>query len=88
MKDFLASLEKLRKDAADAALIRDLATDSVKRETYDRLHQHYSRLASSGHLGDSQLNDRQLHPPWTPSSRSLEVERRFRLLASRRYRRR
>ena len=44
--------------------------------------------ACSGHPGDFQLNDRELHPPWTHSSRSLEVERRFRLLASRRYRHR
>ena len=34
MKDYQASLEKLRKDAAEAALIRDLATDKTKREMY------------------------------------------------------
>ena len=45
MKDLHTSLEKLRKDAAEAALIRDLATDKVKREMYDRLHVHFSRLA-------------------------------------------
>jgi hypothetical protein len=33
MKDYLASVEKLRLDAADAALIRDLATDKTKRAT-------------------------------------------------------
>ena len=27
------------------ALIRDLATDTTKREIYDRLHQHLNRLA-------------------------------------------
>jgi len=32
MKDYQASIEKLRKDAAEAALIRDLATDKTKRE--------------------------------------------------------
>ena len=32
MKDYLASIEKLRKDAAECALIRDLATDNTKRE--------------------------------------------------------
>jgi hypothetical protein len=31
MKDYQASLEKLRRDAAEAALIRDLASDPVKR---------------------------------------------------------
>ena len=46
MKDYLASIEKLRKDAAEAALIRDLATDQTKRETFDRLHQHLSLLAN------------------------------------------
>ena len=45
MKDYLASLERLRKDAAEAALIRDLATDNIKRETYARLHEHFCRLA-------------------------------------------
>jgi len=45
MQDYRASLEKLRKDAAEAALIRDLATDKAKREMFDRLHQHLNRLA-------------------------------------------
>lgn len=45
MKDYRASLEKLRKDAAECALIRDLATDPAKREMYDRLHKHLNRLA-------------------------------------------
>lgn len=42
MKDYQASLEKLRRDAA---LLRDLATDKTKREMFDRLHQHLNRLA-------------------------------------------
>ena len=45
MKDYLASLEKLRRDAAEAALIRDLATNKTKREMFDRLHKHLNRLA-------------------------------------------
>lgn len=45
MKDFQASIEKLRKDAAEAALIRDLATDPIKREMFARLNEHLSRLA-------------------------------------------
>jgi hypothetical protein len=45
VKDYQATVEKLRKDAAEAALIRDLATDVSKREMYSRLHQHFSRLA-------------------------------------------
>jgi hypothetical protein len=45
MKDYQASIEKLRKDAAEAALIRDLAADTTKREMFERLHQHLNRLA-------------------------------------------
>jgi hypothetical protein len=45
VKDYEASLEKLRSDAAEAALIRDLATDMAKREMFDRLAQHLDRLA-------------------------------------------
>ena len=46
MKDYQASIEKLRSDAAEAALIRDLATDPDQREMFDRLSQHLNRLAN------------------------------------------
>ena len=45
MKDYRAAIEKLRKEAAEAALIRDLAMDTIKRETFNRLHEHLNRLA-------------------------------------------
>ena len=45
MKDYRASIEKLRKDAAEAALIRDMAADPTKREMFGRLHEHFNRLA-------------------------------------------
>jgi hypothetical protein len=45
VKDYKASIEKLRKDAAEAKLISDLATDMNKREMFARLHQHLSKLA-------------------------------------------
>jgi len=45
MRDYLASIEKLRKDAAEAALIRDLTTDQTKREMFGRLHEHLKKLA-------------------------------------------
>ena len=45
MKDYLAQAEKLRKDAAECALIRDLATDKAKREMFDRLASHLTVLA-------------------------------------------
>lgn len=45
MKDYRASIEKLRKEAAETALIRDLATDPIKREMFDRLNRHLNALA-------------------------------------------
>jgi ribosomal protein S7 len=45
MKDYKASIEQLRRDADEAALIRDLATDRTKREMFDRLAQHLVQLA-------------------------------------------
>jgi hypothetical protein len=45
VKDYQASLEKLRKDAAECALIRDLATDQTKRDMFDRLARHLNELA-------------------------------------------
>ena len=50
VKDYQASIEKLRKDAAEAALIRDLATVPAKRELFDRLALHLSSLADQVEL--------------------------------------
>jgi hypothetical protein len=38
-------LEKLRTDAAECSLIRDLATDPTKREVFTRLATHLETLA-------------------------------------------
>jgi hypothetical protein len=46
MQDIKAHLEKLRADAAECALIRDLATDTEKRALFTRLADHLSGLAS------------------------------------------
>jgi hypothetical protein len=46
MQDMKAHLEKLRADAAECALIRDLATDPDKRELFTRLADHLTALAS------------------------------------------
>jgi hypothetical protein len=59
MKDYQASIEKLRKDAAEAALVRDLATDMTKREMFDRLHQHLNRLADE--VEAAMRSDKTLH---------------------------
>ena len=45
MKDYLAQVEKLRNDAAECALIRDLASAPAKRGLFDRLTQHLTVLA-------------------------------------------
>jgi len=50
MKDYLAQLEKLRKDAAECALIRDLATDKDKRDMFDRIASHLTVLADQVEL--------------------------------------
>ena len=46
MQDVTAQLEKLRTEAIECALIRDLATDPKKREFFTRLAEHLSTLAS------------------------------------------
>ncbi|MET4347074.1 hypothetical protein ABIC08_007709 [Bradyrhizobium sp. RT9b] len=45
MKDMQAQLEKLRTDAAECALIRDLATDPKKRDLFTKLAEHLTVLA-------------------------------------------
>ena len=45
MKDYQASLEKLRRDAAESRLIADLATEKAKREMFSKLAQHLDGLA-------------------------------------------
>jgi hypothetical protein len=45
MKDMQAQAEKLRTEAAECALIRDLATAPHKRELFNRLAEHLNTLA-------------------------------------------
>jgi hypothetical protein len=45
MKDYRATTEKLRVDAAEAGMIRDQAADPVKRRMYGDLHESLNRLA-------------------------------------------
>jgi hypothetical protein len=47
MKDMQAQLEKLQRDAAACALIRDLATDPKKRELFARVAEQLAVLASA-----------------------------------------
>jgi hypothetical protein len=50
MKDYQAHAEKLRQEAAECALIRDLATNKAKREMFDRLVSHLTVLADQVEL--------------------------------------
>jgi ribosomal protein S7 len=50
MKDYQTQVEKLRRDAAECAMIRDLATDKDKREMFDRLASHLTVLADQVEL--------------------------------------
>ncbi|MCK1387320.1 hypothetical protein [Bradyrhizobium sp. 21] len=45
MDDYLAKLEKLRTEAAECAMIRDLTTDKAKQDVFDRLVSHLTVLA-------------------------------------------
>lgn len=45
MKDIQAYLEKLQVQTAECELIRDLATDSKKRELFTRLAEHFRTLS-------------------------------------------
>ena len=45
MRDYEAHVEKLRRDAAECALVRDLATDKAKRAIFDRLTTQLNSLA-------------------------------------------
>ena len=45
MSDYQSQLEKLGKDAAECALIRDLATDPEMRKMFDRIAHHLGALA-------------------------------------------
>jgi hypothetical protein len=45
MKDYRASEEKLRRDAAEYLLISNLATDRDKREMFAKVSEHLNALA-------------------------------------------
>ena len=68
MRDYQACLERLRKDAAGAALVRDLATDKAKQELYDRLDRHFNQLADEV--------ERAMNARWRNSFRNSCLEER------------
>ncbi|WP_354265774.1 hypothetical protein [Bradyrhizobium sp. I1.7.5] len=63
MEDMRQRLEKLRTDAAECALIRDLATDVEKCDLFPRLAEHLDALA--GHV-EQALQDKNLSSPGGP----------------------
>jgi hypothetical protein len=56
MQDLRKHLEKMRAQAAECELIRDLATDPQKRELFDRLAQHHNELARHIELAIAERN--------------------------------
>ena len=46
MQDMQTYLEKLRQQLAECELIRDLATDAVKRDLFATLAEHFKVLAA------------------------------------------
>ena len=46
MKDMQLHLDKLRMQAAECEMIRDLATDKMKRKLFAKLAQHFKVLAA------------------------------------------
>lgn len=46
MNDIREHLEKLRTQIAECEMIRDLATDTKKRELFNRLSEHHKVLSS------------------------------------------
>ena len=56
MKDYRTHLEALRKEAAEAALIRDLTTVPQKRELFAKLAVHLNMLAGEVERAMAALN--------------------------------
>jgi hypothetical protein len=46
MRDYNSAVEKLRSDAAEAELIRDVVAVEAKREMFGRLARHLHQLAN------------------------------------------
>ncbi|MGY8681221.1 hypothetical protein Q2941_26005 [Bradyrhizobium sp. UFLA05-153] len=66
MKDIQAQLEKLRTDAAECALIRDLATDKKKRELFAKLADHLGVLAEEVERAMTEIGKQVIAPDLPP----------------------
>jgi hypothetical protein len=64
VKDYQIYLDKLRKDAAECAKVRDLATDKAKRDLFEKLAAHLDTLADQvEHAMRDRKRDSQLEQP-------------------------
>jgi hypothetical protein len=72
-KDYFTSLEKLRRAAAEAAMIRDLATDKTKRELFTLPHAHLNVLADEVEqaMKTSQSTTKQEARRWILTNRKI-----------------
>ena len=61
MKDYQTHLETLRMQAAEAALISDLATVPQKRELFAKLAAHFNMLAAEVERATSEHSSRTAH---------------------------
>jgi hypothetical protein len=81
MTDMQVRYEKLLADAAECALLRDLETDSEKRELFARLSEHLGVLASLMERAVGLQKGRGIHPSAagltteTPARHGLEARR-------------
>ncbi|MCP3459633.1 hypothetical protein [Bradyrhizobium sp. CCGUVB23] len=66
MKDMRAQLEKLRTEAAECALIRDLATDKKKRELFAKLADHLAVLAEEVERAMTEMGTQDVAPDQRP----------------------
>ena len=73
MKDMQAQLEKLQRDAAECALIRDLATNPKKRELFARLAEHLAMLASAVEQAIGESTDSDIAPDLPPRPRPVPI---------------
>jgi hypothetical protein len=70
MQDMLAHLEKLRVQVAECEMIRDLATDPVKRDLFAKLAKHYKVLADEVQraINERQARDSDRARNYSPAS--------------------
>ena len=59
MKEYQASVERLRKDASDYAMLRDQTVEQTKWEMYDLLVRRLTHLADEVEKAMDQMSERE-----------------------------